>query len=130
VGLLEVLSVAFAVLCGAWSLLPTVRGSSTPADLAKLLLAALLFLAGPYLFSSFLAAFLDEPAPPIGGLLATLLLWWGLRHAPPALNIFRIWLEESPLLTHRLPWTQMAVSAALAGSWFLAAKRGVETKEY
>jgi hypothetical protein len=59
-----------------------------------------------------------------------MLLLWLLHRAGPAVDIVRAFLQESPLVTHRIPWPQMAVCAAISGMLLWASVRMVETREY
>ena len=52
------------------------------------------------------------------------------KYVPAPVDIFRAWGPASPLITHRLPWSQMAASAGLATILFLAAVGVVQTREY
>jgi hypothetical protein len=59
-----------------------------------------------------------------------LALLWLLHRIAPAVDIIRAFMQESPLITHRLPWPQMATSAAIALILFFAAFRIVQTREF
>jgi hypothetical protein len=130
IGLSE--GVAATVLIGylSWSLFPATRGRATFADLAEFLLASLVFLSGPYFASAFFTTFLEEPISLMCAGWTILGLWWLSFRVPPAVDIFRIWGQASPLLTHRLPWSQMAVAVCLASVFFFAAFRVIQMREY
>ncbi len=130
IGLLEISIVTAIIGCMTWGLFPAVRGSATVADLARFLLTTILFLTGPYFASVFFWTFLDDPLPGMGALLTMTLLLVLSHHVPASVDIFRAWGQASPLITHRLPWSQMAASAGLAMMLFLAAVRVVQTREY
>lgn len=130
IGLLEMSVVTVIIGCLTWGLFPGVRASAMPADLPRILLTAILFLTGPYFASVFFWTFLDDPLPGQGaGLTMTLLLVLS-NYVPAPADIFRAWGQASPLFTHRLPWSQMAVSVILSAILFLAAVRIVQTREY
>jgi hypothetical protein len=130
VGLLETTALAVIIACLTWSLFPSIRSAATPAEFAKLILTALLFMTAPYCAVIFFMTFVDEPLSGVyAGWTLTLLLWI-LHHVAPAVDVIRAWGQESPLITHRLPWSQMATSVGLALLFFWAAVRIVQTREY
>jgi hypothetical protein len=91
-------------------------------------------LVGAAIFSDcaviFFTTFVDEPLSGVyAGWTLTLMLW-GLHHVAPAVDVIRAWGQESPLITHSLPWSQMATSAGLALIFFCAAVRMVQRREY
>ncbi len=129
-GMLETIAVTVITACLAWGLFPSLRASVTPGDFAKLVLTAILFTTGPYFASVFFGTFLDEPLSLVyAGWTITFLLWLCHR-ITPAIDIIRAFGQASPLITHRLPWSQMATCAGLAAILFLAAVRVVQTREY
>ena len=130
IGLLQTSAFTVITVGLAWGLFPALHRTAAPADVAKFVLAAILFLTGPYFTTVFFGSFLDDPLSMVAGGWALMLLFWISRHLPASLNIFRAWWQDSPLITHRLPWSQMAVSAGLAVVLFWAALRVVETREY
>ena len=130
IGLLEATAVTAIIGCMAWSLFPSVRGSMSLADFVRLALTTLLFLTGPYCAQVFFTTFVDEPLSLVCAGWTYMLLLWLLHHAPPAVDVIRAWGQDSPLITHSLPWSQMATSAGLAVFFFWAAVRMVQTREY
>ena len=89
VGMLEILVVTVITACLAWGLFPSLRASATLGDFTKLVLAAILFISGPYFAAVFFATFLDEPLSLVyGGWTITFLLWVCHRTAP-AVDIIR-----------------------------------------
>ena len=130
VGLLELLAVTVTVAGLTWSLIPSVRAFMTPADFARLVLTTLLWLTGPYCAALFSVTFLAEPFSFMCAGWALLLLLWLLHHIAPAVDIIRAFGPASPLITHRLPWPQLAACVTLALLLFLAAARVVQTREY
>jgi hypothetical protein len=130
IGMLEATVLALIVCCVAWNLSPLMRSAVAPSDFARLMAIAVLFM-GPYYCSvTFCTTFLDEPLSGLfaGWSLATLL--WLLHHGPATVDIVRALGEESPLITHRLPWTQMAAMAGVSLLLFCAAARVVQSREY
>lgn len=129
-GLAEAAVLTVIVGCLAWSLFPAVRASATPADFVRLVLTTLLFLTGPYCAHILFLTFLDEPLSSMCAGLAIFLLLLLLHHTVPAVDIGRALGPASPLITHRLPWSQMAASVGLSAILFVAAVRIVQTREY
>jgi hypothetical protein len=128
--MLETVALTVVFACLAWGMFPSVRAAWTPADFARLVLTVILFLAGPYCASVFFATFMDEPwGLMCAGWTITLVLW--IAHwIGPAVDIFRALGQASPLITHELPWPQMATSATVALILFIAAVRVVQTRKY
>jgi hypothetical protein len=130
IGMLETVVATLVLGSLAWGLFPSVRAISTPADFAKLLFIAVLFLAVLYSAGVFFSTFVDEPLSFVLACWSVVLLWWLLHFIAPAVNIARIWGQASPLITHKLPWSQMAECVALAMVLLLAAVRVAQTREY
>jgi hypothetical protein len=129
-GLAESFALAVVVGCLAWTMLPSLRQAAPPADFARLFLVFLLFLTAVYGAHLLCLTVVDEPLSAVYAGWGLTLLLWLLHQTVPALDIVRAWGAESPLVTHRLPWSQMAVIAGLAGVLAWGAVRVVETHEY
>lgn len=131
-GLLESSAVLLVVLCACWLKFPNLHNTSTPADLVKLVLAAIACVSWCHLVSVFLATFLDELWQIWGSFLVIGGLWWMIAklRLPPAFDVSRFMSEASPLLTHVLPWPAMLVSLLVSAILFFAALRIVQTREY
>ena len=132
IGLAATWAVNLVAIGVAWSLYPAVRGNSSFADLCKLVAAIFVFLSVFHLLAVWLTTFLDDMWAVWGSTAVWLLSLLVITRValPHWLNIFRVGAEDSPLITHTLPWSQMAVSIGIAAGLFLAAKRVVETREY
>jgi hypothetical protein len=130
IGLFETLAATLVLGSLAWGLFPSVREISTPADFSRLVFVGVLFLAVPYCAEVFFSTFLDEPLSFVLAGWAVMLVLWLLHYLTPAVNIARIWGPASPLITHKLPWSQMSECAILAMFLLLAAVRVVQTREY
>jgi hypothetical protein len=130
IGLLEMLGLAVAVGCLTRSLFPSVREVAAPNDFARLFLTAIVFLTAVYCTHAFFTTFMDEPLSSVYAGLTLALLLWLLHRIGPAVDIVRAFGQASPLITHRLPWSQTATAAGLAVVLFLAAVRVVQTREY
>jgi hypothetical protein len=130
VGLMETSAVTVIASCMTWNLFPALRASTTPSDFARAVLTTLLWLTGPYCAAVLFETVLAEPfSMVLAGWAFTLLLWL-LHHIAPAVDIVRAFGQASPLITHRLPWPQMATSAGTALILLLAAVSIVQTREY
>jgi hypothetical protein len=130
VGLMETAAVTVIAACAAWNLFPALRASTTPADFARVLLTTLVWLTGPYCSAFLFETLLAEPfSMVIAGWVFGLLMWL-FHHIAPAVDLIRAFTQASPLITHRLPWPQMATSASVALILFVAAVRIVQTREY
>jgi hypothetical protein len=130
VGMAEMLVLTAVCAVLAWSLFPSVRAIAAPADFARLLLCAALFQTMSYCGSSLFAAFLDEPLSLMYAGWTIAFLVWLAHRISPAIDMLRIFGAESPLNTHRMPWSQVATSTGLALVLFLATIRAVRSHEY
>jgi len=131
-GLLEGWAVTLIVGCGTWILFPLVRGNSTPWDLVQFVMAAFAFLSVFHAIAVVFGTFLDDVLAVMSSVGAFIFLFWlSTRIAlPRSINIFRACNEDSPLLTHTLAWSQVAVSVALAGMLFVLANKIIAAREY
>jgi hypothetical protein len=131
VGLLETFSVTLIAAGILWTLFPALRASTTPADFVRAVLTTLIWLTAPYSAALLFETLLAEPLSfVLAGWSFALLAWFLHRVAPAAVDIVRAFNQASPLITHRLPWTQMATMAGLSLLLFLSAVRIVRTREY
>jgi len=128
-GLLEAAILTVLVACVVWTLFPALHAMMTAMDFAKLVVVCILFMALPYSATVFFNTLVDEPVPMIYAGYSTVLMLWLLHKVGPAVDVIRAWGENSPLITHRLPWPQMATMACLSVLLFWAAARSVETRE-
>jgi hypothetical protein len=121
------------VLCAAsWSAFPGLRAESTPR--AALVNAAALIVCASslYAIAVLMATFLDDLWRMWFSMLAyaALFLIFRLTSVPARLNIFRAMTDQSPLVTHKIPWTAMGLSLAASAVLFLAALKIVRRREY
>jgi hypothetical protein len=130
VGLLETSGVTIFAACMAWTFFPALRASTTPADFSRAVLTTLVWLTGPYCAALLFETLLAEPFSMVIAGWAFGLLLWLLHRIAPAVDIVRAFGPASPLVTHRLPWPQMATSAGIALLLFLVAVRIVQVREY
>jgi hypothetical protein len=130
VGLMETSAVTVFAACLTWTLFPALRASTTAGDFARAVLTTLFWLTGPYCAAVLFETVLMEPFSMVAAGWAFGLLLWVLHKIAPAVDIVRAFGQASPLITHRLPWSQMATSAGLALMLSLAAVWIVQTREY
>jgi hypothetical protein len=85
-----------------------------------------------YAIPVLLATFLDEYWRSFASIFAYRALWWLFTSAPlpDSVNIMRAMGQNSPMLTHTMPWAAMAFSVGLAAVLFLAALKIVQRREY
>lgn len=130
IGMLEMSVLTVFIGCVTWGLFNSLRASATPADFARLVLTALLFQTVPYGAAVLFVTFLEEPLSMVLAGWTIMFLLWVAHHIGPAVDVMRILGQASPLITHRLPWSQMATSVGLALLLFLAAVWILQTREY
>jgi hypothetical protein len=124
--------VAFMIVC-AWNLFPLVRGNSTSADLAKLILAALICVLCFYFVSVTLATVWDETWQVYGSMLIVGICWRAVLHMQflsSSANVFSITTSASPLVTHILPWPAMVISLVISVVLFLITMAVANSYEY
>ena len=132
IGLLEFAGLTVVSYGLAWILFSLVRENSSPVDLLKLILAAFVCSACFYFVSVLLAIFLDDAWQIWGGILvfgAVRGLSFRFR-LPGAFDVMGFAGVSSPLITHRLPWSAMALSVAVSALMLLAAWKIVQSREY
>ena len=130
VGLMETAAVTALTAVLIWTLFPTTRQTTTPADFARLVLTTILFLTAPCCAHVFFSTWSEEPfslAYAGGSLILVLLL---CHHLTPGMDIIRAFGEASPLATHRLPWSQLMPSMIAAVILLLTAGLVVRRREY
>jgi hypothetical protein len=130
IGLFEAFAATAVVAFAVWRLFPTISAGMTPADFVRLTLATLLWLPLPYCAALLFQELLAEPWQIIcTGYSLTLVLWL-LHKISPAVDVVRAFGAASPLVTHRLPVSQLATAVVLAATLLLVALRTVERREY
>jgi hypothetical protein len=87
-------------------------------------------LTGPYCAAVFFGTFVDEPLSMMYAAWTITLLLWLAHRIAPVVDIVRVWSQASPLITHTLPWSQLAACAVIASTMLLGAVRIVQTREY
>lgn len=130
IGLFEAFVATVIIAVAVWELFPSVSRSIAPSDFVGLVLTTLIWLPVPYCAALLFQAFVVEPLNifPAGYCLTFLL--WLLHNISPAVDVVRAFRAESPLLTHRLPLSQLAMAAFLAATLLLVAVWAVQRREY
>ena len=129
-GLVETAAAAVVVAWLAWGLIPNLRQTAAPVDFARLVLTTILFLSAPYCAHVFFTTWAEEPYSIAYATFTLIVLLVAGHRLAPALDIIRAFGQASPLLTHRLPWPQLAVSVTLALILTFAAVQVVRRREY
>jgi hypothetical protein len=130
IGLFEAFAATAIIACAVWELFPTISAGMTSADFARISLATLLWLPLPYCSALLLQELLSEPAQIICTGYGLTLVLWLLHKISPAVDVVRAFGTASPLVTHRLPVSQLATAIVLAAAMLLIALRTVERREY
>jgi hypothetical protein len=130
IGLFETFVATVFIAVALWALFPSVSRSIAPADFVRLVLATLLWLPAPYCAALLSQAFLVEPLNFFPAGYGVVFLLWLLHKISPVVDIVRAFGAESPVLTHRLPLTQLATATVLAATLLLIAVWGVQRREY
>jgi len=130
IGIIEGFAATLIVAFTLWQLFPSISGSMTLADFAKLVLTTLLWLPLPYSAALLSQAFVVEPLSFFPAGYGLTLLLWLLHKISPAVDVVRAFGAASPLLTHRLPVSQLATAGLLAVTLLLAAIWAVQRREY
>lgn len=130
IGLFETFAATAIVAFAVWELFPTISAGMAPADFVRLVLATLFWLPVPYCAALLFQALVPEPSHGFLTGYGSLLLLWLLHKISPAVDVVRAFGAASPVLTHRMPWSQLATAGALAASLLLIALKAVERREY
>ena len=130
IGLFETFVATVTIATAVWELFPSVTRSIAPSDFVRLVLTTLLWLPVPYCAALLFQAFLVEPLNFFPAGYGLTLLLWLLHKISPAVDVIRAFGAESPLLTHRMPVSQLATAGLLATGLLLVAVWAVERREY
>jgi len=126
-GLIEVFAVIVVVSAVAAVAFPEIRNATTLADGCRYAVTVLLCGAGVYGLSTLFSTFLAQQWQVWATMGAVFLL---RLLAGTNLFIFRAMAQDSPLITHTLPWAAMGASLGIGMLFFLAAARVVQTRQY
>jgi hypothetical protein len=131
-GLMETAAIILVLGAALWMLFPVLRTTTTPIEGAQHLLVVFVCGLAFYGLSVLTATLLDDTWHVWSSTLVIMVLWAPpvRRLLPQALDVFWPFTGASPLLTHTLPWTAMAVSVVAGGAFVLAALKVVRAQEY
>ena len=130
IGLFEAFAATAIIAFAVWELFPTISAGITPADFVRLSLATLLWLPLPYCAALLFQALLPEPSQFFCAGYGLTLLLWLLHKISPAVDVVRAFGAASPLVTHRLPVSQLATAVLLAATLLLVSLWAVRQREY
>jgi len=117
---------------GCWLILRLGRSVSA-ADMFEYVVALIVCASSMYFLSVLLGTFLDEQWRMYITGMASGAVWMlgTFVRLPASVNIVRaIMGESSPLVTHTMPWMPMLFSLVLAPTFFLAALKIAQLREY
>jgi hypothetical protein len=131
-GWLEMAGAIGALCWGMWLVSPGVSATVTGFEMFEYAGTLVACSSSLYSMAVLLVTFLGVRWSGWGCMLTFGALWWLSTHTPmPAsLDIVRAMNEGSPLLSHKMPWTPMALSLASSAILFFAALKIVQTREY
>jgi hypothetical protein len=131
-GVLEMTAVIMLISAGLWAILPQLRGQTTLPEILVYGFAFAVSTASFYSVSVLLATFLDGQWQIWGSMIFIIGLQYVSNHlpVPQALDLFRPLITASPLVTHVLPWSGMAISVVLSAILFCLSIKIVRLREY
>jgi hypothetical protein len=131
-GLLALFGMILISSAAAWVLFPVIRTHSTATDFVRWIFTVSCCAAGFHSVSILASTCLDEYWHVWGTVVMIgSLKWLTFRFPlPPALDVFRVMAEASPLLTHSVPWPAISVSLAFAMCVLWMAVKVAESREY
>ncbi len=130
IGLVELYAATLIAALTVWQLFPSISGTVTPVDFARLVVTLILWLPIPYCAAVLSQAFVVEPLSFLPAGYGLVLLLWLLHKISPAVDVVRVFGAASPLVTHRLPVSQLATGVLLAVTLLLVTIRAVQRREY
>jgi hypothetical protein len=127
------MAAVLATFCGGvWVVARFLTGGATALRMLEYAATLVVCTSALYFFSVLMATFLDDQWRSWATMAACVTIW-GLPHVasvPSFVDIFGAMGEQSPLVTHTMPWSVMAFSGSLAALLFVAAVRVVRRREY
>ena len=131
-GLAETAGILVLTWSALWLVNPAIRHSAPPSDMFKQGVVALFCAMAVYSLGVFFAAFLDDVYQHWATIFTVVGTFVILNRVPlPAsMHAFLVLSLASPLNTHTMPWTAMAVLLGLSGMLLLIALKIVRSLEY
>jgi len=131
-GLAETAGILVLTWSALWLVNPAIRLSATPFDMFKQGVVTFFCVTVVYSLGVFFAAFLDDVYQQWATIFTVVGTFVILNRVPlPAwMQTFLVLSLASPLNTHTMPWTAMAVLLGLSGMLLLIALKIVRSLEY
>ena len=131
-GLEETAGILVLTWSALWLVNPAIRLSATPFDMFKQGVVTFCCVTVVYSLGVFFAAFLDDVYQHWATVFTVVGTFVILNRVPlPAsMHAFLVLSLASPLTTHTMPWTAMAVLLGLSGMLLLIALKIVRSLEY
>jgi len=132
VGFLETLALITLVCAAIWIIFPVLRESATLFEVVQYLLTVYVCSFAVYGLAMLAASLVgDVWIIPVSTVVIVLIwVFQFVGEVPASFNPFYPMTEGSPLVTHRLPWTAMAVSLAFGSACLFAAFKVVRKQEF
>ena len=131
-GLAETAGILVLTWSALWLVNPAIRLSATPFDMFKQGVVTFFCVTVVYSLGVFFAAFLDDVYQhwaTVFTVVGTIVILSRVP-LPASMNAFLVLSLTSPLTTHTMPWTAMAVLLGLSGMLLLIALKIVRSLEY
>ena len=131
-GLAEIAVVQVLMFSAIWLVQPAIRVNPARSDMFKHVVAAFCCVTAMYSLGVFFASFLDEVYQhwaTIFTVFGTFVILSRVQ-LPASMEAFLVLSLASPLNTHMMPWTAMAVLLGLSGMLLLIALKIVRSLEY
>jgi ABC-2 type transport system permease protein len=131
-GLVEAGAVLAIAPCAAWIMFPPLRATIRGSDLVLYWITLATCGSAIHFVGVLLSTTLEESWRGFASMFGVVFLRWllSLPSVPPAVNIFQAMGPSSPLFTHSLPWTSMALSLAASAVLFVTATAITQRREY
>lgn len=129
-GVLQMAMVLISAVVIVWVAFPTVHQAATLTD--ALLCGVTFFVCclSAYFVSALLSIYLDPQWQIYGSALALIAVWWICRTWNSIWNIFHVFGEFSPMITHSVPWQPLLLSLWIATLLFVLTGKLIETREF
>jgi hypothetical protein len=128
-----VLTVTVVVLFGAiWIMHPAIKEGASMIDALVHLLVVLAISFALYGLAALVASLVDEKLVVPVGTVVIVVLWVAgfTGKLPGAVDAFGPLVAGSPLLTHAVPWSALAVALVAGSVSLIAALRVLERQEF
>lgn len=113
-----------------WVDLPILRAGITAPDALRYGLATFACCLVFYCLSALLAVYFDSSWQLYGSMIAIGGSWWLTRNFQSDFNLFRVFRDGNPLLTHMIPWPAMTTSFAISAILLLVTLMVIQTQDF